>query len=117
MKNLLIIEDDPNTLSGLLELLSDEGYQVHGVMHGNDAMQVVETEQVDMVLCDYSLPDINGLQVCLELKKMQPRLDLFLVTAFYNSKMFNIARKCGVAKIFTKPIVLDDLLETLIAKA
>lgn len=113
MRRLLIVEDDPNTLSGLLELLSDEGYQVQGVMHGSEALELAATEPVDMVICDYNLPDINGLQVCRELKRLQPRSILFLSTAFYNLKIFNAARECGIAKIFTKPVVLDDLFEIL----
>jgi len=113
LRRLLIVEDDPNTLSGLLELLSDEGYQVQGVMHGSEALELAATEPVDMVICDYNLPDINGLQVCRELKRLQPRSILFLSTAFYNLKIFNAARECGIAKIFTKPVVLDDLFEIL----
>ena len=53
MRRLLIVEDDLNTLSGLLDLLSDEGYQVQGVTNGKEALKVVLTGPVDMVLCDY----------------------------------------------------------------
>ena len=52
MKHLLVVEDNPNTLSGLLELLSDEGYNVNGVMHGNEAFEVAEKQTIDMVICD-----------------------------------------------------------------
>ena len=114
MGRLLIVEDDPNTLSGLLELLSDEGYQVHGATHGKQALKLAATEPVDVVLCDYSLPDINGIEVCRELKRLHPRLILVLITAFYSSKIFNAARECGIKKVFTKPMVLDDLFETLL---
>lgn len=113
MRRLLIVEDDPNTLSGLLELLGDEGYEVQGVMQGNEALEVVSTKPVDMVLCDYNLPDINGLQVCRALKRLRPEMVLFMSTAFDDSKIFESAMECGIKKVFTKPVMLDDLLENL----
>lgn len=114
MRRLLVIEDDSNTLSGLIELLKDEGYEVQGARHGHEALKVIADRPIDMVLCDYSLPDKNGLQVCCELKKLQPGLILFLITAFYNSKLNSTAREYGIAKIFTKPLVLDDLFDVLL---
>lgn len=113
MKRLLIVEDDPNTLSGLLELLSDEGYKVYGVTHGNEALKVAAKRPFDMVLSDYSLPDINGLQVCRELKRLQPGLMLFLTTAFYDFDIIDKAREYGISKIFTKPIIVDIFLKIL----
>jgi CheY-like chemotaxis protein len=82
MNHLLIIEDDPNTLSGLQDLLRQEGYRVHGVTRGRQAIQTILAESIDIVICDYSLPDMDGLQVCRELKRLQPGLKLFLVTAY-----------------------------------
>ncbi len=70
MQRLLVVEDDPNTLDGMVELLSDEGYQVQGVINGNDALAVMANEHLDIVLCDFDLPDVNGLKVSLQLKKM-----------------------------------------------
>jgi CheY-like chemotaxis protein len=114
MKHLLLVEDNPSTLSGLMELLSDEGYQVNGVMHGTDALKIAATTPVDMVLCDYNLPDLNGLQVCQRLRKLKPEAVLFLTSASNLANLFDIARKSGIAKIFPKPIDLDDLFEALL---
>jgi two-component system NtrC family response regulator/two-component system response regulator HydG/two-component system response regulator AtoC len=117
MNRLLIIEDDPNTLSGLQELLSDEGYAVQGVTHGYKALEIIAREPIDMVLCDYTLPDIDGLQVCHELKRRYSHLAFFLVTAYRNTEVVNAARRCGVEKIIDKPIVLDELFAILAAAA
>ena len=113
MNRLLIIEDDPHTLSGLLEILDDEGYDVQGVGKGQEALKIAETDMVDIVLCDYSLPDFDGIEVCTKLKKLQPGLIFLLVTAYYNKKVFGAAYKNGVTEVFTKPIIIDDLLNKL----
>jgi two-component system response regulator (stage 0 sporulation protein F) len=113
MSHLLIVEDDPNTLSGLQDLLRQEGYWVCGATRGRQAIQAVLSEPIDIVICDYSLPDMDGLQVCRELKRLQPELRLFLVTAYSNTEVIKAAKECNVTKIFHKPLDLDELLEKL----
>jgi two-component system response regulator (stage 0 sporulation protein F) len=115
MNHLLIIEDDPNTLSGLQDLLRQEGYRVHGVTRGRQAIQTILAESIDIVICDYSLPDMDGLQVCRELRRLQPGLKIFLVTAYSSAELIKAAKECSVTKIFHKPLDLDDLLTKLAA--
>lgn len=117
MNHLLVVEDDPNTLTGLLELLGDEGYDVNGTMQGNDAVEIAARNPIDMVLCDYNLPDVDGLRVCQRLKKLNPETILFLTTASDSPALVDTARKVGVSKIFPKPINLDDLFKTLLGYA
>ena len=114
LKRLLIVEDDSNTLSGLLDLLSDEGYQVHGVTQGHEALKVIAKEPFDMVLCDYSLPDIDGLQVCRKIKTLHPGLAVFLSTAYYDTKMLSTAKEYGITRIFIKPFILEELMKSLL---
>lgn len=113
MQRLLVVEDDPNTLDGMVELLSDEGYQVQGVMNGNDALEVIANEPMDIVLCDFDLPDMNGLKVSMQMKQLQPSVNIFMVTAYYDSQLLDAADKCGIEKVFRKPLSIDDMLETL----
>lgn len=115
MGRLLIIEDDLNALTGLRELLGEEGFFVRGVMNGRQAIEAVKQEPFDIVLCDYSLPGMDGLQVCRELKRLQPHLTLFLVTAYRNLEILNAARLGGIEKVIAKPLVIAELFDTLTA--
>lgn len=115
MNRMLIIEDDLNTLSGLQELLSQEGYWARGITQGHQAFEILATEPIDMVLCDYRLPDVDGLQVCRALKRLYPYLIIFLITAYRNTEVVNLAKQCGVEKIIDKPIDLEELFDTLAA--
>jgi len=117
MNQLLVIEDDPNTLSGLIELLGDEGYQVNGTMLGSHALEIATKSQIDMVLCDYNLPDVDGLQLCQRLRKIKPEAILFLTTASDSTALIDRARKIGISKIFPKPLNLNDLFDTLLVYA
>jgi len=113
LSRILIIEDDQNTLSGLQELLTNEGYWVRGAWNGQMVFEVIAAQPFDIVLCDYSLPDMDGLKLCHKLKRQQPELILFLMTAFSEEEIVYRSKNCGVERIFSKPIVLDELFETL----
>jgi len=105
---VLIVEDDHNTLNGLQELLSYEGYVVYGASCGAEAIDIVEREGVNIVLCDYSLPDINGAQLCYALKKLQPNLIICMITAYFNNEIPGLLKQGIIKKIFENRLLLKN---------
>jgi CheY-like chemotaxis protein len=115
MKRLLLIEDDPNTREGLADLLRLDGHVVQAAGNGRSGLELAGAVAFDAMLCDYKLPDMNGLEVCRRLHKLHRPLMLFLLTAYNNAEINHAAKDCGVAKIFYKPIDLDELFATLVS--
>ncbi len=115
-KHILIVEDDPNTLFGLCELLQQEGHQVRGISRGKTALKIIRKGSWDIVLCDDNLPDIDGLTLCCMLKSLRPKLAVCVITAQDNLETIEQAQQCGIARVFKKPLALNDLLAMLDAK-
>jgi CheY-like chemotaxis protein len=120
MKRLLLIEDDPNTLAGLADLLRLGGYWVCAAKDGRAGFELAGAlarqagaAPFDAILCDFKLPDMNGLEVCRRLRQFQPELAFFLLTAYNKAEIIRAAKACGVKKIFYKPLDLDNLFATL----
>ncbi|MBN2009792.1 response regulator [candidate division KSB1 bacterium] len=113
MTRVLVIEDDAHSLSGLIEILSTEGYEVYGALNSVEAKNIIISRSIDIVICDYCLPDTTGLEFCPILRDYQPSVKIFLITALYDRKIFDIARKNGIEEILSKPIVIDDLLQKI----
>lgn len=66
--SLLVIDDTPANLSLLTQLLSDKGYKVRAAPSGKFALKSVEKNPPDLILLDIMMPEMNGYEVCLELK-------------------------------------------------
>src|SRR5437016_5431857 len=66
--SVLLVEDEENLASLVRAYLEQEGYSVISVVTGADAVRTVEAEQVRLVVLDLSLPDMDGLEVCRQIR-------------------------------------------------
>jgi DNA-binding NtrC family response regulator len=113
MPRILIVEDDRNTLSGLVEILEEEGYEVKGVESGRKALRVLERERFDILLTDLKMPEIDGMQLYEQTQPLAPEMKTIVMTAYSSVKDAVDAMKRGVYEYLTKPLNLDELFVIL----
>jgi DNA-binding NtrC family response regulator len=113
MARILIVEDDLNTLSGLLEIIKDEGYDVVGVESGKKALRLLEREQFDLMLTDLRMPDVDGLKLYEKSLLYNAAMRTVVMTAYSSVKEAVEAMKKGVYEYLTKPLNLDELFITI----
>jgi len=79
---VLIVDDDPDILDVLEITLSEENYEIKKASEGLEAMQIIKSMPLDLVLLDYNMPKMNGRQVCMEVKKdiLLRHLPIIMVT-------------------------------------
>ena len=80
---ILCIEDEPNLLTIRQLLLSSAGYQVIGVTSGSAGLELFKEEKIDLVVTDHLLPDISGVQVANEMKRLKPDVPIILLTGLF----------------------------------
>lgn len=116
IRNLLVVEDDNDLREYLKELLSDHGYAVQVAPRGVEAIKIVKKTQPDLVVLDLGLPDIDGENVCSQLKKDHPDLPIIILTA--KDGVPNIVKglDLGADDYITKPFDGDELLARLKAR-
>ncbi|MFC1510533.1 response regulator [Candidatus Omnitrophota bacterium] len=81
--NILIIDDEEIVCKGLELMLKKEGYQIEWVLNGGDGIKKMEENSYQTALIDYVLPDIDGLEICKVMKKINPEIKPILMTGYY----------------------------------
>jgi PAS domain S-box-containing protein len=115
-KKILLVEDDEYNSEYLVEVLRETGIQVVLVGNGYDAIDMVKRDKsFNLVLLDIRLPDIEGFEVAIEMKKDQPDLPIIAQTAYASENHRLKSMEAGCNDYIAKPIQQDDLL-SLIAR-
>jgi len=113
MIKILVVDDEIHTLEGLSELLSDEGYEIAGAISAEEALVKLQNDCIDLILTDLMLPGMDGLDLYLKAKEIDPKISAVIMTAYGSVKSAVDAMKKGVYDYVTKPIDLDELLITI----
>ena len=82
---ILCIDDEPNLLTIRQLLLSSEGYEVIGTASGSAGLELFKQEKIDLVITDHLLPDISGVQVAVEMKRLNPDVPIILLTGLFEA--------------------------------
>jgi DNA-binding response OmpR family regulator len=109
---ILVVEDEPRILAALEDLLSVEGYQVIPAPDGEQALQVVAEEKLDLVLSDVMMPGIDGFELCRRIKSKPATvfLPVVLVTALGRVEDRIKGAAVGADEFITKPPDAQELL-------
>ncbi len=84
MKKILIIDDEEKLRSLLMRMIELEGFEVFEAADGKSALKKLEQQEINVVLCDGRLPDVNGIDLCKEIKAKYPLLEIIMLTAYGN---------------------------------
>lgn len=110
MASILIIEDDL-TFSRILEgFLSKKGFSVSVEHKGKDGLKTFLEKSFDLVLLDYRLPDLTGLEILEEMKSSSSLVPVIIMTSFNDIRTAVKAIKTGAFEYITKPVNPDELL-------
>jgi two-component system response regulator YesN len=112
-KRILIVEDDADIIKVHQQLLSDlftvivkpSGMRAISYLRGNP--------DIDLVLLDIKLPDISGIEVLKEIKKIKPCVPTIIITAFGSENIAVKAFRCGARDYVKKPFNNDELLRRI----
>ena len=108
-QKILLVDDEPLNLDLLEQELSDLGYAVEKTDSGRAALDKLAATPADLVLLDYQMPGMNGIEVLTEIKKKQADLPVIIITAYGTIERAVEAIKSGADDFVTKPFDPDHL--------
>ena len=111
-ERILIVDDNVEMLDKTSELLSHVGYSVVTCTSGEEALERLEHERVDLVLLDINMPSLNGFEVCLRIRQMYALDDLPIIflTSREDSDSVTKGFHSGASDFISKSAIADILL-------
>jgi nitrogen regulation protein NR(I) len=116
MPRLLVIDDEPNLQYSLVKSLQSEALEVATAATARQGIDAVKAQPPDAVILDVRLPDMSGLDAFDELRRIDPRLPVIMITAFSTTETAIEAMKRGAFDYLLKPVDFRQLRE-LVTKA
>jgi two-component system KDP operon response regulator KdpE len=111
---VLIIEDDPNIVDLIGANLAVRGFDTLVSSDGSKALTLLETEQPDMVLLDLMLPEVDGFELCRQIRE-QSSVAIIVVSARGGERDKVTALNMGADDYMTKPFGIEELLARILA--
>jgi DNA-binding NtrC family response regulator len=108
-KSILIIDDEENIRKYLGHSLAKDGFDVSTARYGKEGLNLLIQKHIDVVLLDLNLPDINGLEVLKELKRVDVQSVIIIITAYGDISSAVEAIKLGAYDYLTKPFDTEDI--------
>jgi len=108
--NILLVEDGRSQREMLRDFLIKEGHRVMEAETGETAIKTVAGNHFDLILLDYKMPGMDGMEVLKEIKRINHEIDVVIITAYGTIETAVEAIKVGAIDYITKPIELEELL-------
>ena len=108
--NLLVVEDDTRVADFLARGLRAEGYRVTVVHTGAEGFQIAKEMDFDLIVLDLMLPDMDGLEVCQQLRARRVLTPILMLTALDTLEDKILGLRLGADDYLTKPFDVDELL-------
>ena len=113
---ILLVEDDPKLSQFIASELSLEGYQVTVATNGLDGLTIARDTQPDLVILDWMLPEISGLDVCTRLRKTGVQVPIIMLTAKDEISDRVTGLNAGADDYLIKPFSIEELLARIKAR-
>jgi two-component system response regulator RegX3 len=107
---ILVVEDDPALLGGLLDVLVYNGYAVKGVEDGGRGLDAGLKEAFDLILLDVMLPTLDGFSICKEVRKKKPGQGIIIITAKGSEDDIVTGFNAGADDYISKPFSLREVM-------
>src|SRR6266480_7369752 len=109
---ILVVEDHSDTLQALSRLLSHFGHEISMADGAQDALNIIDSKEFDVVLCDIALPDGNGYDVVSEAKRKRP-VKAVALTGFGTADDIKRSQEAGFDFHLAKPVDFHELRAVL----
>ena len=111
--NVLVVDDQIGMLETFTDILEDKGFDVDTAEDGFQAIRKVKEQGFDIIFMDIKMPGINGVQTFREIKKINPKASVIMMTAYSAEDLVKEAIEEGAYTVIYKPFDMDKVIQTI----
>jgi DNA-binding response OmpR family regulator len=104
---VLVIDDDPAVRAFLTEFLEQQAFEVRTAQDGMQALSIFRAEPFDLILVDFQMPGMSGLEVATEVRTTHPHIPIALITGTVKTLNTGRVACAGITRVFQKPFELE----------
>ncbi|HEX4763247.1 MAG TPA: ATP-binding protein [Usitatibacter sp.] len=114
-QQVLVVDDEPEVLAALEEMLATLGYEPSGYRNGREALDAVRADpkRFEAVVSDEVMPELTGTQLAIELRRINPTLPILIASGYGGSGFEARALAAGVNRVIKKPYRMSEIAEIL----
>ena len=109
---ILVVDDEVSILRFLKKAFETKGYTIVTAENGEDALEALNKENIQVMFLDLRLPGMNGIELCRKIRKENPIACIYAMTGFNSLFDLTECRDAGFDDYFLKPIALDLFFRT-----
>lgn len=110
-KSILVVDDDIDICSTLVDIFKAEGYDTDAAYNAGAAIEKIQANNFDIILTDIRMESMDGIQLVRKVLQINPKIIIFMMTAYPRDSRISEAYSSGVVKIFEKPFEVENMLE------
>ena len=114
MKNtILVVDDEKDICDFFKDFLTEENYRTLTALNGKEGIEITRKEKPDLVLLDIKMPGMDGIAVLERIKKINPEIQVVMITGYGSLKTAREAMKLGAYDYITKPFDLKFIRQVI----
>lgn len=112
-KKILAVDDEQGILDLFKKALGKEGYEVVAALSGQEAIKIFKAGKPNLIILDIKMPSMDGIETLRQIKKMDGKVKVLMLTAYGTLDSAKEALKLGAHDYITKPFKLDYIKEVI----
>ena len=109
----MIVDDEPHICEAVKITLEAEGFKVLTALSGPECLEKLKSESVDMILIDFFMPGMNGIEVLKKIRQNYGSLPVIIMTAYWEKDLVIEALRNGCNSFIEKPFTLTQLMQEI----
>ena len=109
-ETVLVVDDDKNMRWILSRLFSEKGFKVKSASLAKEALILIENEEISVVILDYRLPDMNGIELFKYITREHSLIPSILITSYGSKQLSEEAKEAGFFAYLDKPFSNQELI-------